>query len=125
RIAADPSMPDARRRTVATGSAMRAGSLSRYPSASDKPIVTFWSPAPLGGDWKPPACTSWTAEGFSTLVTTVARFHGPAETEDMLRRIGAISQLTGMRYCRGLWIEIECRGQECGVERSSRCPREH
>src|SRR5258708_3221270 len=69
-----------------------------YPSATDKPIATFWSPTPLGRDWKPPACTGWTGEGFSTLVTTVARFHGPAETEDMLRRIGAISQLTGMRY---------------------------
>lgn len=62
----------------------------QYPDLSNAPIVTFWSQSSLGPDWKPPSCTGWTAEGFSTLVTAVARFRGPS-TEDLLRRIGAIS----------------------------------
>lgn len=69
-----------------------------YPDLSNAPIVTFWSQHSLGRDWKPPACAGWTAEGFSTLVTTVARFRGPSGTEGLLRRIGAISQLAGVRY---------------------------
>jgi len=36
--------------------------------------------------------------GFTTLVTTVARFHHTSEAEGLLRHIGAISELAGMRY---------------------------
>jgi hypothetical protein len=36
--------------------------------------------------------------GFSTLVTTAARFRYTAGAEGLLRRIGAISDLAGMRY---------------------------
>jgi len=36
--------------------------------------------------------------GFTTLVTTVARFRHNSEVEPLLRHIGAISELTGMRY---------------------------
>src|SRR4029077_6846339 len=36
--------------------------------------------------------------GFTTLVTTVARFRHNSEAEDLLRHIGAISQLRGVRY---------------------------
>jgi len=69
----------------------------------DAPAVSkLWSRADLGRDWKPPACTGWSAPGFTTLVTTVARFRypsGPAGgTEGLLRHIGAISDLSGLRY---------------------------
>jgi hypothetical protein len=69
-----------------------------YPDVSNPPIVTFWSQSSLGLDWKPPACTGWTTDGFSTLVTIAARFRTPAGSEGLLRRIGAISQFAGMRY---------------------------
>lgn len=69
-----------------------------YPDLSNAPIVTFWSQNSLGADWKPPACTGWTADGFSTLVTATARLRGPSSADGLLRRIGAISQLAGMRY---------------------------
>ena len=69
-----------------------------YPSLADSPAVKFWSPAELGEHWRPPACTGWTGEGFSTLVTTAARFHHPSGMEDLLRQSGAISSLAGMRY---------------------------
>jgi uncharacterized protein DUF6675 len=36
--------------------------------------------------------------GFTTLVSTVARFRYAWDAEGLLRRIGAISQLAGMRY---------------------------
>jgi hypothetical protein len=60
--------------------------------------VKSWSESDLGRDWRPPACTGWTAAGFTTLVTTVARFRHAPEAEDLLRHIGAISELAGMRY---------------------------
>jgi hypothetical protein len=60
--------------------------------------VTFWSESDLGRDWKPPACTSWSTAGFSTLLTTVARFRYASGAEGLLRRIGAVSELEGMRY---------------------------
>src|SRR6266852_4661273 len=69
-----------------------------YPSLNRSPVVKFWSEAEFGRGWKPPACTGWTETGFSTLITTVARFRYAAGSGDLLRHIGAISQLTGMRY---------------------------
>ena len=69
-----------------------------YPDLDDSPTATSWSKSNLGGDWRPPACTGWAGAGFTTLVTTVARFRHTSETDGLLRHIGAISKLTGMRY---------------------------
>ena len=69
-----------------------------YPGLDNSPVVKFWSESDLGRDWRPPACTSWSAVGFSTLVTTVARFRYTSGAEGLLRHIGAISELAGMRY---------------------------
>ncbi len=57
-----------------------------------------WSKSDFGSDWKPPACTGWTAAGFTTLVTIVARFQDARETKDLLRHIGSVSGFGGMRY---------------------------
>ena len=73
-------------------------SVPPHPSLANSPTVKFWSPAELGGNWHPPACTGWTGEGFSTLVTTAARFYHASGMEDLLRQSGAISSLVGMRY---------------------------
>jgi len=69
-----------------------------YPGLDSSPSVKFWSEADFGRGWRPPACASWTEAGFSTLITTVARFRYSAGAEGLLRRIGAISELAGMRY---------------------------
>jgi hypothetical protein len=69
-----------------------------YPRLDDPAVVKSWSQSALGRDWKPPACTGWTETGFTTLVTTVARFRHVSEAEGLLRRIGAISELKGVRY---------------------------
>jgi hypothetical protein len=69
-----------------------------YPGLDDSAIVRSWSKSDVGRDWRPPACTGWAAVGFTTLVTIVARFRHTSEAEGLLRHIGAISELAGMRY---------------------------
>jgi hypothetical protein len=69
-----------------------------YPSLDDLAIVKSWSKSEFGRDWKPPACTGWAEAGFTTLVTIAARFPHASEAGGLLRHIGAISELAGMRY---------------------------
>jgi hypothetical protein len=69
-----------------------------YPDLDNSPSVKFWSESDFGHDWRPPACTNWAEVGFSTLTTTVARFRYTSGAEGLLRRIGATSELAGMRY---------------------------
>lgn len=69
-----------------------------YSVLDQPPIVKFWGDSDLSQNWKPPACTGWDEAGFSTLITTGARFRYASGAEGLLRRIGAISELAGMRY---------------------------
>ncbi|MGA2771023.1 MAG: DUF6675 family protein [Bryobacteraceae bacterium] len=69
-----------------------------YPGLDQPPTVESWSELAFGRDWKPPACTGWADVGFSTLITTVARFRYTSGAAGLLRHIGAISELAGMRY---------------------------
>jgi hypothetical protein len=68
-----------------------------YPELDSPAVVKSWSGADFGTDWKPPECTGWAETGFTTLVTIAARFRQTSDA-DLLRRIGAISGLTGIRY---------------------------
>jgi hypothetical protein len=65
---------------------------------TDSATVRSWSKSDFGGDWRPPACTGWAAPGFTTLVTIAARFRDTSDVGGMLRHVGAISELTGIRY---------------------------
>jgi hypothetical protein len=69
-----------------------------YPGLDESATVKSWSMSDFGRNWKAPACIGWTTVGFTTLVTTVARFRYTSETQSLLRHIGAISELAGMRY---------------------------
>jgi hypothetical protein len=69
-----------------------------YPDLENSPAVRAWDHAASGRDWTPPACTGWTDPGFTTLVAAVARFRHSSGAEGLLRRIGAISGLSGIRY---------------------------
>ena len=69
-----------------------------YPGLDDSAIVRLWSKSDFGRGWRPPGCTGWAAVGFTTLVTTIARFRYTSEAAGLLRHIGAISELAGMRY---------------------------
>jgi hypothetical protein len=69
-----------------------------YPDIGQPPTVRAWQRLDLGLDWTPPACTGWTAPGFTSLVVTVALFRQGYGVEGLLHRIGAISEFAGMRY---------------------------
>jgi hypothetical protein len=69
-----------------------------YAELDSPAIVKFWDVSDLSRDWRPPGCTGWTETGFSTLITTGARFRYTSGAEGLLRHIGAISELAGMRY---------------------------
>jgi len=69
-----------------------------YPGVNEQAVVKSWSKSDLGRNWKPPVCSGWGEAGFTSLVTIVARFPDASEAEGLLRHIGAISQLAGMRY---------------------------
>ena len=69
-----------------------------YPALDAAATSKLWSRAEFGRDWKPPACTGWASTGFTTLVTTVARFRYAGGAEDLLRHAGEISLLSGTRY---------------------------
>ena len=68
-----------------------------YPDVQHSPAIKVWDRSTLGRDWTPPDCLGWPAPGFTTLVSTVARFHA-TNVEGLLHRIGGISGLTGIRY---------------------------
>jgi hypothetical protein len=69
-----------------------------YPALNDSATVKSWSVSDVGHDWRPPLCTDWAALGFTTLVTTEARFRHTSDADGLLGHIGAISALVGMRY---------------------------
>jgi len=83
-----------------------------YPGLDDSPIVESWSKSDLGREWRPAACTSWAAVGFTTLVVTAARFRYTSQVDGLVRHIGAISELAGMCY----WSTTHQRWQTLVVE---------
>lgn len=85
------------------------------PDVEHSPAVKVWDRASLGLDWIPPACLGWAEPGFTTMVTTSARFRNSAGAEGMLRRVGAISGLTGIRY----WSTTHKRWQPLIVSASA------
>jgi hypothetical protein len=90
----------------------RTEPIPAYPGLDDPAIVKSWSASNLGQDWKPPACTEWTTTGFTSLVTIAARFRYTTEAEGLLRQIGAVSELGGIRY----WSTTHKRWQTLIVE---------
>jgi hypothetical protein len=74
------------------------GPVPTLPGLNDPAVVKSWSKSDYGRDWSPPICTGWAATGFTTLVTIAARFRYTEGGGGLLRRIGAISELTGLRY---------------------------
>lgn len=83
-----------------------------YPDLEHSPAVRAWDRAESGRDWIPPACTGWTDQGFTTLVVAVGRFRHASGAEGLLRRIGAISEHTGIRY----WSTTHKRWQTLIIE---------
>jgi hypothetical protein len=74
-----------------------AEAIPPYPDLQHSPAIKVWDRSSLGRDWTPPACLGWSAPGFTTLVSTVARFHATG-AEGLLQHVAQISGLTGVRY---------------------------
>ncbi len=72
--------------------------LPAYPDLEKSPITISWDRSDLGRDWIPPDCTGWATSGFTSLVATVAVFRNGYGVEGLVRRIGGISELAGIRY---------------------------
>ena len=65
----------------------------------DKPPATgFWDRSDPARDWMPPICTGWTVRGFSTLTVIAGRFRTTAGAAAVRTRVGAVSEMKGMRY---------------------------
>ena len=69
-----------------------------YPDVDKSPAVKAWDRSDLARDWTPPVCAGWAAPGFTTMVGTAALFRHNSGIEGLLGRIGAISELAGVRY---------------------------
>jgi hypothetical protein len=69
-----------------------------YPEVGHAPAVEVWERDGLGAKWTPPECTGWKDPGFAMLVVMAGRFRVPEGSAELLRRIGAISDLQGIRY---------------------------
>ena len=69
-----------------------------YPDLVQTAVVKSWSQSDVGSDWKPAACTGWNEIGFKRLVSISSRFRNTLTTSELLRRVGAVSTLKGMRY---------------------------
>ena len=60
--------------------------------------VQVWRPQDLAGPWTPPSCSRWTERAFSALIALAGRFDGVASAEQVLRRMGAVSQTREVVY---------------------------
>ena len=69
-----------------------------YPGLDGSPSVKFWSESDFGRDWKPPACTGWARGGLFHIGNHGRAISYTSGAEGLLRHIGAISELAGMRY---------------------------
>ena len=69
-----------------------------YAAPGAPPNIRVWTRADLGAAWTPPACTGWAAKGDGVSVAVAGRFAYRGSAGDLLKRFGAISALTGLRY---------------------------
>jgi len=69
-----------------------------YPDLGKPPSVGFWDRSDPARAWAPPSCTGWTTQGFSTLTAVAGRFRTTTGANALRTRIGAISEMKGIRY---------------------------
>lgn len=83
-----------------------------YPEIGKPPQVDVWSDQDRA--WVPPPCTRWDAPGYTMLVETSGTLRLAGGEEALLRRIGAISSLSGVRYwstTHGRWQTLIVRAE--------------
>lgn len=79
-----------------------------FPALEASPTVKVWNTSDADRAWKPSACTGWTQSDSATIVATAARFRVPGGMDALRRRIGAISETTGLLY----WSSTQKRWQK-------------
>jgi hypothetical protein len=103
-----------------------------FPAAGAPPNVQLWHASDLGADWQPPACTGWRGLQFDQLVGLAGRLPAGIGAADLVKRLGAISGWTGIRYwsvtrerCRELIADAHAlSGPEEGDRRPDFAPSE-
>jgi hypothetical protein len=83
-----------------------------YPPLEDAATVKSWSRSDFGSDWRPPACTGWATVGFTTLVTTAARFRQPSEE----------ARDAGNLFMKLVLFEAPCHPSHARNDRADRVP---
>ena len=71
--------------------------LPGYAAIDAPPRVHLWK-GPALASWLPPACTGWAAQADGLVVALSGRFRHTGNHKDLLRRVGAVSGLQGIRY---------------------------
>ena len=80
-----------------------------YPATDRPPAVRVWYGGEDGTAWTPPPCVGWKAAPYRILIATAGRFLHESGVDGLLTRVGAISDLTGIRYwsvSRGRWHDL-------------------
>ena len=69
-----------------------------YPPPGAPPAIRLWRSGELGDGWRAPPCAGFAGGGFLQLVALAGRIDGALDPDAMLRRLGAVSTLAGVRY---------------------------
>jgi len=69
-----------------------------YAAPGASPSIRVWTSTDLDAPWTPPACTGWAAKSDGVLVAVAGEFPFRGSANDLLKRFGSISALTGLRY---------------------------
>ena len=79
-------------------------------AAVEAPLnVRVWLGESPAGKWTPPACTGWEDGNYTILVAGAGRFHHQGDVDELLVRVGALSNLPTIRYwsvSRGRWHRL-------------------
>jgi hypothetical protein len=67
-------------------------------SVGAPPAVAVWSGSDLGPAWRPPACTGWQPGPTRFAIAVAGQFNGAPTIDDILARVGSVSQLKSVRY---------------------------
>lgn len=69
-----------------------------YPDVLGVPVVDVWLDRHDLESWHPPACLDWQEKPTTALIAVSGRFRHDGTLEDLLTRLGSVSQYTSIKY---------------------------
>ena len=69
-----------------------------YPEALGAPAIDVWLDRDGLESWRPPACLGWQEKPATVLIAVAGRFQHIGAVDELLARLGAVSQYTSIRY---------------------------